>query len=81
MSVSYLSKQNPSAMQSPMDGELAIHHSVENEVMVVVTALIGVSDITTRIKPHKDPDPPAGGQDDSTSSILTLKRLFILRRC
>ena len=38
--------------------------------MEVVSALIGVSDITTRINPHKDPDPPAGGQDDPISIYM-----------
>ncbi|MBO6620813.1 MAG: hypothetical protein JJ892_04765 [Balneola sp.] len=51
-------------MQSPTDGGVAIHHFAESGVMEVVTTLIGVTDITTKNKPQKDPDPPAGGQDD-----------------
>ncbi|MBO6573498.1 MAG: hypothetical protein JJ958_13765 [Balneola sp.] len=38
--------------------------------MEVVSALIVVSDITTRINPHKDPDPPTGGQDDPISIYM-----------
>ncbi|MBR9917633.1 hypothetical protein GYB29_08140 [bacterium] len=43
-------------MQSPTDGKVAIHHSAESGVMDIVSALIGVSDITTRNKPHKEPE-------------------------
>lgn len=39
-------------------------------MMDVVTVLIGVSDITTRNNPHKDPDPPTGGQDDPISLYM-----------
>lgn len=38
--------------------------------MEVVSALIVVSDITTRNNPHKDPDPPTGGQDDPISIYM-----------
>ncbi|MEP2446429.1 MAG: hypothetical protein ABJI69_04300 [Balneola sp.] len=47
-------------MQSPTDGELAIHHFAESRVMEVVSALTSVSDITTSNKPRKDPETSSG---------------------
>ena len=54
------SNQNPSAMQSPTDGEVTIHHFAVSGVMDVVTTLIGVLDIKTRNKSHKDPETSSG---------------------
>jgi len=42
--------------------------------MEVVSTLIFVLVISTRNKPHKDPDPPAGGLDDGYTFIgLSIK--------
>jgi|TARA_R100000541_G_scaffold27824_2_gene37158 hypothetical protein len=47
-------------VQNPTDGELDFHHFAESGVMAIETALIGMPDITTRIKPHKDPETSSG---------------------
>jgi hypothetical protein len=38
----YLSNQNPSAVQSPTDGEVAIHHFAESGVMELVEIILMV---------------------------------------
>jgi|GEM_PF-2580659 hypothetical protein len=48
--------------------------------MEVVSALIHVSDISTRNKPHKDPDPPAGGQDDPKLKMFRNRLVHKLAR-
>tara|TARA_R110001599_G_scaffold1889_4_gene9825 strand:+ start:272374 stop:272517 length:144 start_codon:yes stop_codon:yes gene_type:complete len=47
-------------VQSPTDGGVANHHFAESGVMELFTALIRVLDITTRNKPHKDPETSSG---------------------
>jgi len=39
-SCSYLSNQNPSAVQSPTDGQIAIHHFAESGVMELVEIIL-----------------------------------------
>ncbi|MBO6621690.1 MAG: hypothetical protein JJ940_07310 [Balneola sp.] len=41
----YLSNQNPSAVQSPTDGEVAIHHFTESEVMELVEIILMVGKV------------------------------------
>jgi|GEM_PF-3598673 hypothetical protein len=49
-------------------------NQIKIEVMEVVSTLIFVLVISTRNKPHKDPDPPAGGLDDGYTFIgLSIK--------